>query len=319
MREYTSFLAPHIQSYASFQKTSDRFGSTWETSLFLFDNHINTYYPQATELTQEMVDTWCSQRETEINNSCIARVNPIVGLIRYLRQRRKTKVAEPVLPRKERRTYIPHAFTKTELINFFRACDEVPDLPKTKVHASRRIIVPVFFRLLYSSGIRTCEARMLRTEDVDLSHGILDIRLSKGIAQHYVALHDSMLNLMRRYDSAIRKYHPDRIYFFPTKYGSFHKRQWVQVNFRKAWTKYNSAYATAYELRHNYAIENINSWTDEGFGFDAKLHYLSKSMGHCEVESTKYYYSLTPGMADILQAHSDSDIVIPEVDYNESI
>ena len=57
-----------------------------------------------------------------------------------------------------------------------------------------------------------------------------------------------------------------------------------------AWDKYNSAHSTAYELRHNYAVENINSWTDEGFGFDAKLLYLSKSMGHCNVESTKYYY-----------------------------
>lgn len=131
MREYTSFLAPNIQAYASFQKASDRFGSTWETSLFLFDGHIKTKYPQATELSQKMVDTWCRQRETEINNSCIARVNPIVGLIRYLRQRGKTEVAEPALPRKERRTYIPHAFTETELINFFRACDEIPDLPKT--------------------------------------------------------------------------------------------------------------------------------------------------------------------------------------------
>lgn len=316
MREYTSFLAPHIQSYALFQKASDRFGSTWETNLLLFDNHLKTCYPQATELSQEMVDTWCAQRETEINNSCISRVSPITGLIRYLRQRRKTEVAEPILPRKERRTYIPHSFTKTELLNFFRACDELQDLPKTRRYASRRIIVPVFFRLLYSSGIRTCEARMLRTEDVDLSHGILNIRISKGTAQHYVALHDSMLELMRQYDAAIRKYHPERTYFFPTKDNSFFERNWVQINFRMAWDKYNSAHSTAYELRHNYAVENINRWTDEGFGFDAKLLYLSKSMGHCNVESTKYYYSLVPGMADILQTHSDSDVVIPEVDYD---
>jgi integrase len=316
MREYTSFLAPKIQAYASFQKATDRFGSTWETSLFLFDNHIKTNYPQATDLSQEMVDSWCGQRETEINNSCITRVNPIVGLIRYLRQRRITEVEEPILPRKERRTYIPHAFTEVELVNFFRACDEIPDLPRTRIHAARRIIVPVFFRLLYSSGIRTCEARMLRTDDVDLTHGILNIRISKGIAQHYVALHDSMIALMQRYDEAIKKYHPGRFWFFPNK-NSFHfSRQWVQDNFRENWFRYNSSYATSYDLRHNYAVENINSWTDEGFGFDAKLLYLSKSMGHCNVESTRYYYSLVPGMSDILQAHSDSDFVIPEVDYD---
>jgi len=316
MRKYTSFLAPHIQAYSSFQIATDRFGSTWETSLFLFDNYIKTNYPQATELSQKMVDAWCGQRETEINNSCISRVNPVVGLIRYLRQRRITEVEEPIVPRKERCTYIPHAFSKTELLNFFRACDEIPDLPRTKRYASRRIVVPVFFRLLYSSGIRTCEARMLRTQDVDLSHGVLNIRLSKGTAQHYVALHNSMVEILRQYDAAIRKYHPDRIWFFPNKYGSFPSRDWVQTYFRETWDKYNNAYATAYQLRHNYAVENINSWTDDGFGFDAKLLYLSKSMGHSVVESTKYYYSLVPGLADVLQAHSDGDIVIPEVDYD---
>jgi integrase len=157
---------------------------------------------------------------------------------------------------------------------------------------------------------------MLGIEDVDLAHGILNIRISKGTAQHYVALHDSTLELLHQYDAAIRKYHPDRVYFFPTKNGSFPSRDWVTVNYRSAWYKYNSAHSTAYELRHNYAVENINSWTDEGFGFDAKLHCLSKSMGHSIVESTKYYYSLVPGMADILIAHSDSDQVIPEVDYD---
>ena len=73
-------------------------------------------------------------------------------------------------------------------------------------------------------------------------------------------------------------------------------------------------------LRHHYAIENINHWTGEGFGFDAKLLYLSKSMGHSTIEATKYYYSLVPAMADILKEKTGMDFksIIPEVDYEES-
>ena len=160
---------------------------------------------------------------------------------------------------------------------------------------------------------------MLRAEDVDLEHGVLNIRLSKGVAQHFVVLHDSMLFIMKQYDSAVGNMFPGRIYFFPHHKGSHYERYWVQDNFRRMWRKYNNAYATAYELRHNYAVENINSWTNEGFNFDTKLTYLSKSMGHSEVESTKYYYSLTPIMADILEVHSGGDIVIPEVQYDESL
>ena len=73
-------------------------------------------------------------------------------------------------------------------------------------------------------------------------------------------------------------------------------------------------------LRHHYAIENINRWTDEGFGFDTKLLYLSKSMGHSTLESTRYYYSLVPGMAEILEEKTGGDFenIVPEVDYEAS-
>jgi len=90
--------------------------------------------------------------------------------------------------------------------------------------------------------------------------------------------------------------------------------------FENCGIKNNSSHATAYELRHHYAIENINRWTDEGFGFDAKLLYLSKSMGHSTLESTRYYYSLVPGMAEILEEKTGGDFenIVPEVDYEAS-
>ena len=58
--------------------------------------------------------------------------------------------------------------------------------------------VPVFFRLLYSSGIRTNEARLLLKENVDLRRGILDIQYSKGHDQHYIVLHDGRIFLYHR-------------------------------------------------------------------------------------------------------------------------
>lgn len=48
----------------------------------------------------------------------------------------------------------------------------------------------------------------------------------------------------------------------------------------KMWRQHNRGYVVPYEIRHNYAVENINGWTGIGFDFNAKLLYLSKSMGH---------------------------------------
>ena len=321
MNKFTSFLASLMQDYVFYQKASGHWSeASYAPNLILFDRYLKKQYSQAVLLSQEMVNIWCSKRDTETNNSCRSRIYVVASFIRYLRKRGKTDVAEPVIPRKERRTYIPHAFTDVELKNFFCACDSLPCVPRTAEQRCRKITVPVFFRLLYSSGMRTNEARMLKVKDVDLCDGTVNISYSKGYEQHYIVLHDSMHKLLKIYDAAIQKQYPNRTYFFPARKDTFHRRFWVQKNFRELWDKYNHSHATAYELRHHYAIENINRWTDEGFGFDAKLLYLSKSMGHSTLESTKYYYSLVPAIADILEEKTAMDFksIIPEVDYEES-
>jgi len=319
MREMVSFLTPTIQAYVAYQTASACWNEISSEIMVRFERYCIENYPNASELTQEMVDSWCRQRNTETNNTCRSRIYPVVSFVRYLRKRGQTIIMEPIIPRREPSVYIPHAFTETELKNFFAACDNLPNISKAPEQQAQRIMIPVFFRLLYSSGIRTCEARMLRTEDVDLVSGVLNIRYSKGNQQHYVVLHDSMLELMRQYDNAIREIYPYRIYFFPAKNDSFHKRAWVQRNFRSAWNRHNIGHATAYQLRHHYAVVNINAWVGEGFEFDAKLVYLSKSMGHSSLESTKGYYALTPGLADIIEAQADDDLIIPEVLYDESL
>jgi len=143
--------------------------------------------------------------------------------------------------------------------------------------------------------------------------------LLKGNDQHHVALHDSMAELMRQYDGAISRFYPNREFFFPSKNGENYSRHWVTHVFQELWRKTNSTYAVPYDLRHHYAVTNINQWICEGFNFDDKLLYLSKSMGHYDVESTKYYYSLVPGLADILEDRTNVDFedIVPEVRYEK--
>jgi len=223
MSKFTSFLAPLMQAYVFYRKASGYWNEvSYEPNLVLFDRHCKKYPTEF--LSQEMVDAWCHKRDTETNNSCRSRIYVVVSFIRYLRARGKTDVMEPDIPRKERRTYIPHSFTDIELKNFFHACDTLYSVAVafSLEQRSRKLTIPVFFRLLYSSGIRTTEARMLRVEDVDLCQGVINIRYSKGHAQHYIVLHDSMLELIKIYDAAIRKMYPHRAYFFPARGNTFH-------------------------------------------------------------------------------------------------
>lgn len=318
MSKYQSHFAADMESFAAFQTASRRWSKTVEKNLMRFDRFCSSKYPDEPALTQRMLDEWCTQSNNEKNNSARGRAGTVLNFLRYLRSRGKTSATEPALPRYERRTYIPHAFTAAELKLFFSACDNLPSWPRGKNVTYRKITVPVFFRLLYSSGIRTNEARQLRVEDVNLDQGILSIRCSKGDAQHFVALHDTMTDLLRKYNTEIHKIAPNRPYFFPSPYGSHYSTHWVCENFRVLWDLHNSSYASAYDLRHNYAIENINQWIGEGFNFDARLMYLSKSMGHSSLDSTRYYYSLVPAMVDIIENLSGKsfDDIVPEADYD---
>ena len=320
MKEFMSFLAPQIHHFIRYRQASQRWNdSSYEENLMLFDRYCRENYPEDTTLTQEMVDGWCRQRNTETNNSCRSRIYVVDSFVRFLNGRGMSSVQPPQIPRKERRTYIPHAFTLEELSRFFCECDHIPVISNRKETLIRKMTIPVFFRLLYSSGIRTNEARLLLRENVNLEKGILDIRYSKGHDQHYIVLHDSMLEIMRRYDKVIEELLPGRKYFFPSIRNSHFNRGWVTKNFSLLWHKANTSHATAYEFRHHYAVANINQWVGQGFGFHDRLVFLSKSMGHTTVESTKYYYSIVPGLSEIIkeQTEEGSEWMMPEVPTDE--
>ena len=130
-----------------------------------------------------------------------------------------------------------------------------------------------------------------------------------------------MCELMRRYDETINLIIPERVFFFSATQTTCLDGSWVTRQFHINWDKANpSIDAVPYDLRHNYAIQNINSWIDKGFEFDSKLHYLCHSMGHSTIQSTLHYYSLVPYLADIIytKTNKELDEMIPEICYEES-
>ena len=139
---------------------------------------------------------------------------------------------------------------------------------------------------------------MLDREDVDLVHGVIDIRRSKGHHEHRVALHPSMLEYLARYDDFMNSAMPGRKCFFANEKDAYYSSTWLDRNFERMWYRFNGGHAVPYSLRHHYAVANINSWPADSDSFNKRLVYLSRSMGHATLESTMYYYSYTPAMAE---------------------
>ena len=322
MGNYKSAAAPLFMRFEAYMQASGKWNPyAYGENLAAFDRYCKDNHPEATALTQEMVDGWCRKRDTEKSCSCRTRIQVVVSCIKYLNSRGLCLLQLPLLPKERNRyQYVPHHFTDDELDDLFSRCD-AHAARKTLASRLKKVTLPVFFRLLFSTGMRPTEARLLRTENVDLLHGVIDIRQSKGHNQHFVVLHESMLKLMRAYDERVRRDDmcPNRAYFFPAADGGHHSREWVSGNFRSLWDTARFGKAVPYDLRHEYATRNLNQWVGLGVGFNARFVSLSKSMGHVSLESTKYYYSLVPCLADVmLNLTKDSfNEIVPDVDYGE--
>lgn len=296
-------------------------------SIHIFIGWCKRNYGETQGLTQDMLDQWCPQRETESDVTYSCRASAINGFIRHINDRNggPFRLLEYGL---KKGTPEPTLFTDNQLRNFFKAIDEY--LPSKYARSKKAILcgklntlqLPVLFRLLYSTGIRVNESRWLHREDVDLERGLIYIRRSKGYIERLVALHPSMTMLLRRYDTKIRKLMPHAVPFFPSDNGEYHNHIWLSKHFKMFWYKYNPKPGSgekpvvAYSLRHNYAVENIMNWHQDGYNADKRLIALNRSMGHVYIHSTQYYFHLVPKFADIMEDLEGEFInsIIPEVD-----
>ena len=179
-----------------------------------------------------MVDSWCHQHPNESANSERARTNVVVALIKYIRKHGLTDIEIPDRPKAQKCTHIPHAFTEEELIRFFHTCDDIILAGHRKQSLVRKLILCVIFRVMYSTGLRPNEARELKCENVNMEEGVLDIKQTKGHDQHYVALDDSTVKMLREYNRRMTVIYPDRAYFFPRGTEDHWSSKWLAENFR---------------------------------------------------------------------------------------
>ncbi len=321
MSEFSKERAPLFDPFVKYRIASDTWNTVYSQTLLYFDRYCTENFPGTIGITQEMINGWCTQRDTENKRSFIDRCQSSLRLLEYMTERGMTDVIKPEMPPAPPKTHIPHAFSEEELQRFFNGCDDNIQSARNLQSRFIALSVSVEFRLLYSSGMRPTETRLLRKENVDLANGIINIKETKGNQQHYVALHDDAIQLLRKYDETADRLFPDREIFFPMNPKNPNvpiSPDMLDYHFHKVWDRVNKSTAVPYDFRHNYAIENINSWINSGLEFHDKLLFLSKSMGHTSLESTKYYYSIVPTLADVIERTSGASFeeIVPEVpDY----
>lgn len=302
--KFKSSFSLHLSDYVSHLLASNGISRSPLSNLIHFDAYCAAHYPSSKGLTQEMVDSWCQKRESESNNSCLARIGTVCSFIKYLTLRGQTDVRVPIHPAKQPAQRIPHIFDKEELKKFFSLCDSAETINGPNGFLLK-IVLPIYFRLLLSTGMRTCEARRLRTEDVDLVTGVININDSKGDA-HRVVLHPTMLAMLAEYNTRIGQLKPNRCYFFPDAQDKPYKEDAMAAQFKKFWKKVSSEDARSYDFRHHYVTYNISRIGGMSSEWYDDFVSISRSLGHKSLSSTARYYSASPSIGDKLRVKTET-------------
>ncbi len=321
---YSSNFKPFIEGLVQQKKSIGiKYEGTAEYYLHKFDSFCIEHFCKEYSLTQILVMKWAEKRPTEGTVALRIRLSIIRQLAKHMISQGFSDaymLPERIGGKIVRR--VPHFFTKKELRVFFFVADT---LKPCRQMVARHFVLPVIYRVIYCCGLRSHEARLLRVEDVDLESKKLTIRASKGPKDRIVMLADDVLQLCQKYHDQVSRIFPNRIFFFPTTTTGHYSGQNIMRNFKKIWQRAglescNGTKPHVHDLRHNFALTNLNNWVKAGENFNAKLPYLSRYMGHVALASTDYYLHFVPEFFPVFKAKTREtfDSLIPEADYEEA-
>jgi integrase/recombinase XerD len=283
-----------MQDFISLKRSIGYKYSTEPGILKRFDIYLAVKYPEANTLSKEAVTGWCSRTMHETAANHCSRASVIRQFSRYLDS---TGSSAWILPKNyypSGQQYSPHIYTPDELRRFFEEtdkchyCSEVP---------YRHLVMPEFFRLLFSCGLRCSEARLLTVGDVNLDQGVLTIRDSKNHNSCLVPMPKSMTQRLRKYVNEVHVFPEPEKYFFPGYDGKPMTVGNVYKNFRrflwKAGISHTGDGPRVHDLRHSYCIYRLKEWAEHDRDLMVLIPMMRTYLGHQTFNETAYYLRWT--------------------------
>lgn len=291
--EFCSFLADEMREFVELKHAVGYSYVTGEQTLLRIDRFLMETYPASGYLSQEIAFRWCEKRPYEKETTRALRASIIRQFAAYLES---TGTKAYVLPKNLfpcRNQYVPYIFSADELKRFFA---EACKCQRNMQAPLRHLIMPVYFKLIYSCGLRPQEARLLWRQDVDLDGGVLHIRKSKNDKDRLVPVSPSMLEQVRDYaeKSFVLS---DSKWFFPSSEDMPMSKACAYRNFRtflwRACISHSGSGPRIYDFRHAFACHRLREWAVDGKDLMAYFPVLQAYMGHDTFRGTAYYLKLT--------------------------
>jgi integrase/recombinase XerD len=295
-REYEGPFKDHMGNHVALKQAVGYKYETDAAHLKRFDRFTLEKYPEATVLTKEIVLEWCSKKAYEAQANQCSRASIIRQFGAYLDSIGVTAYVIPKGYYPAESPYVPYIYTADELRHFFaetdqcRYCSECP---------YRHLIMPLFFRMIYTCGLRVSEARFLTVGDVDLDQGILSVHHSKKDNSRLVFMSEALAERCRSYSKNVHPFPRDTDTYFPALGGKPMTLANVYRNFRRFLWRAGISHGgrgkgpRIHDFRHAYACHCLKQWVAQGKDLAVYLPVLKTYLGHDSFAETAYYLRLT--------------------------
>lgn len=146
---------------------------------------------QEKKLTKTMCDKWCRKRSYESQTNHGGRISSLRVFARHLVEMGIEAYVPPIGITRHGQKYDAHIYTDDELARFFSAVDKSKSVPRECPYRAQTM--PIFFRILYTSGMRVSELRLLRIRDFNLESGCITVREGKNQKERIIPVHPTLL------------------------------------------------------------------------------------------------------------------------------
>lgn len=315
---FISDLGPWMQSLVDYKRALGYKYLNERKFLKQFDTFLVSKGYKGIELTSQMVMDWEIRPKGESEKTRANKTSVVRILGQFMGDNEGKAFVSPYITTPERP--IPYVFSASSLKTFFHALDTYPF-----ARHWMKLVYPVYYRLLYATGLRESEACAIERENLDFEAKRILILNAKGNKDRYVYFADDVATMLFRYDRMMDGFFPCRRWLFV---GAFRPQNMlppnsVRVIFSTVWEAsgmkaphgLNNRPCT-HAFRHTYVLGILTQWQNEGKDVDNLIPYLSKQLGHKSIKETYYYCTrLDTKFSEITSLDTSLSGIIPEVPY----
>lgn len=193
--------------------------------------------------------------------------------------------------------YLQRILTREEGKRFLATC---LIFPRARCSPLRGIVHGTALTLLYVAGLRLGEALRLTVTDVDLSRGLLQVRLTKFGKSRVVPISADVIQRLRACSNAVEQRlgsRPVEALFFVGPRGKPVSKTALRASFHDILKKAGIAprgdrRPRVHDLRGTFAVHRLLRWYEQNADLEAKLPLLVTYLGHTSLQGTQRYLQL---------------------------